>query len=52
MITASIAWGSVEPMEFPARLSAAIADELYRMRAMSDIERVGTRLHRYRRIGL
>lgn len=41
-----------EPMEFTARLSAAIADELYRLRAMSDIERVGTRLHRYRRIGL
>lgn len=41
-----------EPMAFTARLSASIADELYRLRAMSDIERVGTRLHRYRRIGL
>ncbi len=41
-----------EPLEFTARLSAAIAGELYRLRAMSDIERVGTRLHRYRRIGL
>ncbi|QIV83019.1 acetyl-coenzyme A carboxylase carboxyl transferase subunits beta/alpha [Mycolicibacterium frederiksbergense] len=41
-----------EPMAFTARLSASIAGELYRLRAMSDIERVGTRLHRYRRIGL
>jgi acetyl-CoA carboxylase carboxyl transferase subunit beta len=41
-----------EPMEFTSRLSAAIAGELYRLRSMSDIERVGTRLHRYRRIGL
>lgn len=41
-----------EPQAFTARLSAAIAGELYRLRAMSEIERVGTRLHRYRRIGL
>ncbi|MBJ7465510.1 MAG: acetyl-CoA carboxyl transferase, partial [Mycolicibacterium sp.] len=41
-----------EPMAFTARLSASIAGELYRLRAMSEIERVGTRLHRYRRIGL
>ncbi|KAA0117182.1 carboxyl transferase domain-containing protein [Mycolicibacterium sp. P9-22] len=41
-----------EPMAFTARLSASIAGELYRLRSMSDIERVGTRLHRYRRIGL
>ena len=41
-----------EPMAFTARLSATIAGELYRLRAMSEIERVGTRLHRYRRIGL
>nr|WP_313776993.1 carboxyl transferase domain-containing protein [Mycobacterium sp.] len=41
-----------EPLEFTARLSAAIAGEVCRLRAMSDIERVGTRLHRYRRIGL
>lgn len=41
-----------EPQAFTARLSATIAGELHRLRAMSDIERVGTRLHRYRRIGL
>ncbi len=41
-----------EPKAFTARLSATIAGELHRLRAMSDIERVGTRLHRYRRIGL
>ncbi|WP_395310049.1 carboxyl transferase domain-containing protein [Mycobacterium sp. AMU20-3851] len=41
-----------EPRAFTDRLSASIAVELHRLRAMSDLERVGTRLHRYRRIGL
>lgn len=41
-----------EPRAFTERLSATIAVELHRLRTMSDLERVGTRLHRYRRIGL
>ena len=41
-----------EPRAFTERLAATIAVELHRLRAMSDLERVGTRLHRYRRIGL
>ncbi len=41
-----------EPMEFTTRLSATIAGELHRLRTMSGIERLGTRLHRFRKIGL
>ncbi|WP_026256435.1 carboxyl transferase domain-containing protein [Mycobacterium sp. 155] len=41
-----------EPTEFTARLSATIAGELHRLRTMPDAERIGMRLHRYRRIGL
>lgn len=41
-----------EPRAFTDRLTATIAAELHRLRAMSDLERVGTRLHRYRQIGL
>ncbi len=41
-----------EPLEFTRRLSATIAGELHRLRTMADIERVGTRLHRFRKIGL
>lgn len=52
VIVPELADAADEPMAFTARLSASIAGELYRLRAMSDIERVGTRLHRYRRIGL
>lgn len=41
-----------EPEEFTARLSASIAGELHRLRTVPDAERIGMRLHRYRRIGL
>ncbi|MHA3019473.1 carboxyl transferase domain-containing protein [Mycobacterium sp. BMJ-28] len=41
-----------EPLEFTARLSATIAAELYELRTMPEAERLGLRLHRYRRIGL
>ena len=41
-----------EPEEFTARLSAAIASELYQLRALPAAQRLGMRLHRYRRIGL
>jgi acetyl-CoA carboxylase carboxyl transferase beta subunit len=41
-----------EPAEFTARLSASIAGELHRLRTLPDAERIGMRLHRYRRIGL
>jgi acetyl-CoA carboxylase carboxyl transferase subunit beta len=41
-----------EPVEFTTRLSATIADELHRLRAVSDQKRLTARLTRYRRIGL
>lgn len=41
-----------EPAEFTQRLSASIAGELHRLRSLPDTERLGTRLARYRRIGL
>ena len=41
-----------EPLRFTERLSATIAAELYELRTMPDTERLGLRLHRYRRIGL
>jgi acetyl-CoA carboxylase carboxyl transferase subunit beta len=41
-----------EPAAFTARLSASIAGELHKLRTMPDAERLGMRLHRYRRIGL
>lgn len=40
------------PREFTARLSATIAGELHRLRAVPDDERLARRLSRYRRIGL
>jgi acetyl-CoA carboxylase carboxyl transferase subunit beta len=41
-----------EPMEFTQRLSATIANELHRLRAVPDGQRLDERLARYRRIGL
>lgn len=41
-----------EPRAFTARLSTAIATELYGLRAVPDEERLQARLQRYRRIGL
>jgi acyl-CoA carboxylase subunit beta len=41
-----------EPVEFTKRLSATIAGELHRLRAVPDEQRVTARLARYRRIGL
>ena len=41
-----------EPVEFSARLSAAIADELYALRGIPDADRMAARLRRYRNIGL
>ena len=41
-----------EPVEFSARLSVAIATELHALREIPDVERMATRLERYRRIGL
>src|SRR4051812_30343334 len=41
-----------EPVEFTKRLSATIAYELHRLRAVPDGERLNARLARYRRIGL
>jgi acetyl-CoA carboxylase carboxyl transferase subunit beta len=41
-----------EPLEFTTRLSMTIAAALYELRTMPDTERLGLRLHRYRRIGL
>ncbi len=41
-----------EPIEFTKRLSATIANELHRLRAIPDDERLDARLTRYRRIGL
>jgi acetyl-CoA carboxylase carboxyl transferase subunit beta len=40
------------PMEFTARLSATIADELHRLRSLPVDMRLADRLRRYRRIGL
>jgi acetyl-CoA carboxylase carboxyl transferase subunit beta len=40
------------PEDFTARLSATIAGELHRLRAVPDDERLQRRLRRYRRIGL
>ncbi len=40
------------PMEFTARLSATIADELHRLRALPADTRMADRLRRYRNIGL
>ena len=40
------------PMEFTGRLSATIADELHRLRAVPAGERLAARLRRYRNIGL
>jgi acetyl-CoA carboxylase carboxyl transferase subunit beta len=39
-------------MEFTQRLSATIANELHRLCAMPDEQRLDARLKRYRRIGL
>jgi acetyl-CoA carboxylase carboxyl transferase subunit beta len=41
-----------EPLAFTQRLSTTIANELHALRALPDTERLGTRLTRYRRIGL
>ncbi|MGV9800124.1 carboxyl transferase domain-containing protein [Mycobacterium sp. NPDC003449] len=41
-----------EPRQFTARLSGAIATELYRLRSVPADQRLRTRLERYRRIGL
>ncbi|OBH09193.1 carboxyl transferase domain-containing protein [Mycobacterium sp. E1747] len=41
-----------EPVEFCQRLSRTIAAELQGLRATPDDERLASRLHRYRRIGL
>jgi acetyl-CoA carboxylase carboxyl transferase subunit beta len=41
-----------EPVEFTKRLSATIAGELHRLRAIPDEQRLDARLTRYRRIGL
>lgn len=41
-----------EPVEFIERLSATIANELHRLRAIPDDQRLTARLERYRRIGL
>jgi acetyl-CoA carboxylase carboxyl transferase subunit beta len=41
-----------EPRAFTARLSTAIAAELYGLRSVPDHERLQARLERYRRIGL
>ena len=41
-----------EPIEFSARLSAAIAAELHALRGIPDAGRMTARLRRYRRIGL
>jgi acyl-CoA carboxylase subunit beta len=41
-----------EPVEFTGRLSATIAGELHRLRAVPDEQRLQARLTRYRRIGL
>jgi acetyl-CoA carboxylase carboxyl transferase subunit beta len=40
------------PMEFTGRLSATIAGELHRLRALPDDARIADRLRRYRNIGL
>ena len=40
------------PMEFTGRLSATIADELHRLRAVPAGVRLADRLRRYRNIGL
>lgn len=41
-----------EPVEFTKRMSATIAGELHRLRAIPDEQRLDARLARYRRIGL
>lgn len=41
-----------EPLAFTHRLSAAIANELHRLRSVPSQRRLGVRLERYRRIGL
>ncbi|MFY9918153.1 MAG: carboxyl transferase domain-containing protein [Mycobacterium sp.] len=41
-----------EPVEFTKRMSATIAGELHRLRAIPDEQRLNARLARYRRIGL
>jgi len=41
-----------EPVEFSARLSAAIAVELHALRGLPGTDRLATRLRRYRNIGL
>jgi acyl-CoA carboxylase subunit beta len=41
-----------EPVDFTKRLSATIANELHRLRAIPDADRLNARLTRYRRIGL
>ena len=41
-----------EPTEFTRRLSATVANELHRLRAIPDDQRLDARLTRYRRIGL
>ena len=41
-----------EPVEFSNRLSAAIAVELHSLRGMPGLDRMATRLRRYRDIGL
>lgn len=41
-----------EPRAFTQRLSASIATELHRLRAIPDEQRLAARLDRYRRIGL
>ncbi|MGV0745247.1 carboxyl transferase domain-containing protein [Mycolicibacterium sp. XJ870] len=41
-----------EPKAFTARLSTAIATELFQLRTVPDSRRLHTRLERYRRIGL
>lgn len=41
-----------EPEEFARRMSRAIATEVHALREIPDAQRLGTRLERYRRIGL
>lgn len=41
-----------EPEEFARRMSRAIASEVHALREIPDAQRLGTRLERYRRIGL
>lgn len=43
---------SDEPEEFAQRMSRAIATEVHALREIPDADRLGTRLQRYRRIGL